>query len=95
MSMRDVVQNPEKVKKFAYAAFEAIDTNRSGYLEREELEAVMCNDLNPGEKKPSREDIDEVLRELDVNNDGRVSLSEFQVLIEQLLRAMAQDEEQS
>lgn len=94
--MRDVVKDQEKLKKFARAAFEAIDTNKSGYLEREELEAVMRGDLSDmKEKKPSKEEVDEVLRELDHNGDGRVSLSEFQVLIEQVLNVMAQEEEES
>lgn len=95
MSMRDVVKDFDKLKKFARAAFETIDTDKSGYLEREELEAVMANVANEfGSNKPTREEVDEVLHELDENGDGRISLTEFLVLIEQVLSIMAQEEEQ-
>lgn len=35
-----------------------------------------------GVEKPTKDEVDEVLKELDANGDGRLSLEEFQVLIE-------------
>jgi len=35
-----------------------------------------------GVEKPTREEVEEVLKELDENGDGKLSLEEFQVLIE-------------
>lgn len=92
--MRDVLSDPEKLKKFVRAAFETMDKDKSGYLERNELEAVMANvasDIN--QSPPTKADVDEVLRELDENKDGRISLTEFQVLMEQVLLVMLEEEE--
>jgi calmodulin len=65
----------------------------SGFLERQELEEVMNNvaqDL--GVDPPSSEEVDEVLKELDENGDGKLSIDEFQVLIEQVLEMMSKVE---
>lgn len=42
-----------------------------------------------GVQSPNLEEVKEVMRELDVNNDGKLSFSEFQVLIVDLLELMA------
>ena len=42
---------------------------------------------------PTKEEVEEVLRELDENNDGKLSLDEFEVLIKQVLEMMAAAEE--
>ena len=38
--------------------------------------------LDIGVEKPTKEEVEEVLKELDENGDGKLSLDEFQVLIE-------------
>lgn len=35
-----------------------------------------------GVEKPTKDEVEEVLKELDENGDGRLSMDEFQVLIE-------------
>ena len=40
---------------------------------------------------PSDEEVKEVLKELDTNNDGKLSLEEFEVLIRQVLEMMSQN----
>jgi len=60
------------------AAFKAVDADGSGFLERDELEKVMVNvAVDIGVEKPTREEVDEVLKELDENGDGRLSIDEF------------------
>ena len=94
LSIKDVLADPEKLKKVTKAAFETVDTDKSGYLERDELEVVMANVARDiGVDKPTKEEVDEMISELDENSDGRISIAEFQVLIEQVLTVMAQAEE--
>eukprot|EP00584_Thalassiosira_punctigera_P015664 CAMPEP_0172552854 /NCGR_PEP_ID=MMETSP1067-20121228/47233_1 /TAXON_ID=265564 ORGANISM="Thalassiosira punctigera, Strain Tpunct2005C2" /NCGR_SAMPLE_ID=MMETSP1067 /ASSEMBLY_ACC=CAM_ASM_000444 /LENGTH=588 /DNA_ID=CAMNT_0013340923 /DNA_START=48 /DNA_END=1814 /DNA_ORIENTATION=+ len=57
------------------AAFQRIDTDGSGYLEREEIEALLA-DVYEG--KPPAFEITTFLEFFDSNNDGRVSWEEFE-----------------
>ena len=43
--------------------------------------------------RPSSEEMEEIVRELDDNSDGKVSENEFQKLIESVLQIMAKIEE--
>ncbi|KAL4445937.1 hypothetical protein ABPG74_010929 [Tetrahymena malaccensis] len=89
-SIKDILKDKNKLKKITEAAFKAVDTDGSGYLERNELEKVMINvAIDIGVEKPSKEEVEEVLKELDEDGDGKLSQEEFQVLIEQVLDMMA------
>ena len=44
-----------------------------------------------GVEPPSKDEVEEVMKELDENNDGKLSIDEFQVLIEQVLEMMGQE----
>ena len=66
MSIRDIVQDKDKLNKLAKSAFDAIDTDKNNYLERHELEAIMNNVSKDFDfDTPSNEDVDEILREVD------------------------------
>ena len=94
LSIRDVITNPVMLRKVSKVAFDTVDTDNSGYLEPDEIEAVMVNIARDiGVDTPTKEEVEEILSELDSNADGRISLAEFEVLIEQVLVIMAQSEE--
>lgn len=57
------------------AAFQRLDTDGSGYLERDEIEALLA-DVYEG--KPPAFEINTFLQFFDSNNDGRVSWEEFE-----------------
>jgi len=57
------------------AAFQRIDVDRSGYLEKEEIEAMLA-DVYEGQ--PPAFEITTFLEFFDSNNDGRVSWEEFE-----------------
>lgn len=64
--------------KITEAAFKAVDIDGSGYLERNELEDVMINvAIDIGVEKPTKDEVEEVLKELDENGDGKLSQDEF------------------
>lgn len=91
--IKDILSDKQKLIKITEAAFKAVDTDGSGFLERNELEQVMINvAVDIGVEKPTKEEVEEVLKELDENGDGKLSQQEFQVLIEQVLDMMSKAE---
>ena len=93
-NITEIIQDKHKLRKITEAAFKAVDIDGSGFLERNELEIVMENVAKDiGVDKLSKEEVDEVLAELDENGDGKLSIDEFQVLIEQVLEMMAKAQE--
>jgi len=75
-------------------AFDAVDIDGNGALDKEELTEVMRNVASEMKvKAPTDGDIEAVLRELDEDFDGNVSKDEFMALIVQVLRKMLESEE--
>jgi Ca2+-binding EF-hand superfamily protein len=75
-------------------AFDAVDLDGSGFLEKNELSDVMRNVASEMKVKPPTDgDIDAVLKELDEDFDERVSKDEFLSLIVQVLKKMLESEE--
>ena len=79
-----MTQDPAMLKMLFKATFETADLDKSGYLERDEIEMVMSS-ISPElrEHQDISKDVEEIISILDQNKDGKISFSEFQVLIEQ------------
>eukprot|EP00828_Plagiopyla_frontata_P010242 TRINITY_DN15398_c0_g1_i2.p1 TRINITY_DN15398_c0_g1~~TRINITY_DN15398_c0_g1_i2.p1 ORF type:complete len:108 (+),score=29.95 TRINITY_DN15398_c0_g1_i2:166-489(+) len=75
-------------------AFDKIDTNKSGFIEKNEL-GEMLNKLAQDMEiqKPNQEDIDEAMQAIDINQDGKVSFDEYKNCL--LYTSDAADEEDS
>lgn len=72
MSLQEIISDSAKIEMLAKAAFDAVDTDGSGYLERNELEAVMGSvALELDFDGAAKEDVDEILSELDQDSDGK------------------------
>ncbi|OMJ66381.1 hypothetical protein SteCoe_32507 [Stentor coeruleus] len=85
-----ILRDERKLHEIAKAAFDAVDNDHSGFIDEPELKTVMCSVAGDiGMDQPSDSDVRDVLRELDTNRDGRISLDEFKVLIKQVLELMA------
>ena len=91
MSIKDIINDEEKLKDIARVAFEGVDTDKSGSIDSKELYKVMediSKDL--GVDPPSKEEVAEVLNHLDTDKSGTVEFNEFVVLIKDVLTAMAE-----
>eukprot|EP00825_Cyclidium_porcatum_P007961 TRINITY_DN1399_c0_g1_i3.p1 TRINITY_DN1399_c0_g1~~TRINITY_DN1399_c0_g1_i3.p1 ORF type:complete len:102 (+),score=35.93 TRINITY_DN1399_c0_g1_i3:235-540(+) len=95
IAIKDILNDKEKLKQITKTAFDAVDNDGSGFLELNELENVMktvAKDV--GASEPTTEEVKEIMKELDTNGDQKISLEEFQVLIEQVLEMMVQTQDQ-
>ena len=69
--------------------FNSTDIDGSGYIEKKEINKFLTQFAK--EQKidpPSAQDIEETLKRLDKNKDGKLSKDEFQVLVKQIVKEM-------
>ena len=94
MSIKDIINDEEKLKEVARVGFESVDTDKSGYIDSKELGKVM-EDISKelGVAPPKPEEINEVLKHLDTDKSGKIEFDEFVVLIKDVLTAMAEAED--
>ena len=91
MSIKDIINDENKLKEVARVAFDSVDTDKSGQIDQQELAKVMegiSNDL--GVAPPTNDEIKEVLEHLDTDKSGKIDFNEFVVLIKDVLTAMAE-----
>ena len=74
--------NPSDITDKIFAQF---DTDKSGTLDRKELKKILDVAVEGTGQTVTEQDINDALREIDTNNDGSVSKSEFTALIQKLL----------
>jgi Ca2+-binding EF-hand superfamily protein len=87
--IKAILNDDDKLLEIARDAFESVDTDGSGFIEQRELKEVMAGVASDvGMSQPSDADVDEVMRSLDANSDGKISLDEFKALIKAVLEMM-------
>ena len=80
--------------KISKAAFDDVDTDKSGEIDTSELSKVMIKIAKEmGTIPPSKEDIQEIFDNIDTNHSGEIDFNEFQTLIKNVLTGMMFDEE--
>lgn len=78
-----------RLNALAKAAFETLDTDHSGFIDRDELAYMMIQTAKDvGANLPSQTDIDFVFDKLDTDRDDKISLDEFKILIVRVLRCI-------
>jgi len=84
---KDILADTYTLDKIARNVFRQVDTDDSGYISESELETLMKNIASQCDSPtPTRGDIQDAMRAIDTNNDGRVSFDEFKVLIIEILK---------
>ena len=87
--IRAILADDRRLTELTHAAFQAADTDGSGFIEHAELKIVMTSIANDiGMDAPSDKDVQDVLFGLDENGDGRISPEEFKVLIRHVLELL-------
>jgi len=74
--------------KRAKVAFDKLDVDKSGYLEKEELQGVVqlwASTVNQEIGVDTSSQLEELLKSTDANSDGKIELLEFVVIFEQCI----------
>eukprot|EP00826_Nyctotherus_ovalis_P040235 TRINITY_DN3941_c0_g2_i7.p1 TRINITY_DN3941_c0_g2~~TRINITY_DN3941_c0_g2_i7.p1 ORF type:complete len:118 (+),score=54.07 TRINITY_DN3941_c0_g2_i7:71-424(+) len=92
-TLRYILKDPERIKDVSDTAFNAVDTDHRGYIDRDELEAIMeCVAKDMNISQPLDTNVDSMLKELGADRELRIMKEEFVRLIEKVLRKMEENE---
>jgi calmodulin len=70
------------IEEVAKKAFDAFDEDKSGVIDAKELEEIMIKiAVDMGAVPPTKEDIRELMEEVDVDKSGQIEYAEFKDLI--------------
>ncbi|CAG9335569.1 unnamed protein product [Blepharisma stoltei] len=87
--IQSILNNPAEVHGIAKVIFDSFDTDHSGNIERSELkEALGMISKDCGTPPPDDEMVNELIEALDEDQDGKLNLEEFKVMVEELLKAL-------
>lgn len=91
--IEDMMKDPKTMKKVMEEAFRKVDIDGSGFLERGEFEQVLVQIAKEiGVDNPTREEVDDILDEIDENGDNRISRDEFSDLIEKVFQMIGTED---
>ncbi|CAD8069092.1 unnamed protein product [Paramecium sonneborni] len=81
--------NSLQVAEFSNRVFDRYDKNHSGFIEKDELHALLINLANEmNSQNPTNKEIDYMISYLDTNNDKKISRIEFQRLGELMVKVL-------
>ena len=87
--IKGIIQDERKLNVLTQIAFKTVDIDGSGCIEQPELEKIMaqiCMDM--GAEIPSKEDVQEVLDDLDEDGNKTIEVNEFKAFIKDILKGM-------
>ena len=85
-----LLNEPEKVQKMAFDIFQELDTDGSGFIERDEMrEMLTLMAVQLGQPEPDDEELDKEIDKIDENGDGMIDPEEFTQVIISVLEDMA------
>jgi Ca2+-binding EF-hand superfamily protein len=82
-----ILYNVSQLDKLVQVAMKTVDLDGSGCIDKAELGNIMRQvALDVGDDDPSEQDIDEVFREFDRDQDGKLNYEEFKEIIVRVLK---------
>ena len=87
--IKEILKDENKFDVLSELAFDAVDKDKSGKIDQSELEKIMaqiCMDM--GAEVPSKEDVQEVLNDLDDDKNNTIEIGEFKAFIKDILEGM-------
>ena len=88
-SLKEILENDEKLTQIAKVAFDSTDTDGSGQIDKQELAVAMrqiSEDI--GISAPTKEEVHEVFVALDIDESGKVDFLEFKEFVKNILKTL-------
>ena len=78
-SLKSLLNNEQKYNKYSDTAFDKVDKDKNGYIEKEELTLLIQELINKIKKdiKIPEDKVKKVLEIIDTDKDGKLSKEEF------------------
>ena len=93
-AIKEIITDEDELRKITKLAFDKIDVDGSKHLDFKELETIMLRiSADMGVEPPKQQDIEEVFKGIDKDNDGKIDYEEFSLLIKNVLLSLIKNEE--
>ena len=89
---KKILEDEEKINEIAKVAFDNVNTDKSGAIDKTQLESMMnqiFSDLS--NELPTKKEVDEVFDYLDSNKKGSLTFDDFKVLIKDVIKSMIKE----
>lgn len=84
--IKALLNDANRLRTLAKGAFDAVDRDKSGFIDEIELYAVMTKVAKAvGSQAPTKQQVKEVVLEIDTNSDGKVAFEEYLSLVRKTL----------
>ena len=87
--IKEIINDERKLNVLTQIAFKSVDKDGSNKIDHSKLEQIMvqiCMDM--GAEIPSKEDVEEVLDDLDEDGDKEIEVNKFKTFIKDILKGM-------
>ena len=85
----NIINEDELLKEITKIAFNSVNKNENGAIDIKELDKIMTQiSYELGAEPPTKEDVKEILQNLDSDHSGVIEEDEFQKLIKNILTAL-------
>ena len=84
--IQEIIRDDRKLNVLTKLAFKAVDRDNNGTIEQSELEKIMAQIcMEMGAEVPSKEDVEEVMNDLDADKNKTLEIGEFKTFIKDIL----------
>jgi len=90
VKINEILNDQKAIEKIARGVFLRADADHNGYISMDELDVLIkyisaeCQGPSPTSK-----DIEEIMKSMDTNNDGKLTFEEFLPLVSDILKLLA------
>ena len=88
-SYKTILENEETLNKVAKEAFDNVNTDQTGKINKSQLESMMNQVYSDiFHELPSKSKVDDVFDYLDSEKKGYISFEDFRVLVKDIIKSM-------